>query len=104
MKRPLLVLLFAGVIVAGITGGRPEPAPERPAEALGCNLPLLMGDVNGTEEVAANDALWVLRHNARLLLPYPLCSPVDVDCNGLVNSVDALKILRFVCGPGGEPN
>ena len=94
MRRPLLALLilFAFLLLVFSWSG----ANEREAEALGCNLPLLMGDLSGDEVVDASDALWLLRHRAGLFVPGPPCSPEDVDCDSLQNPVDALKILRYV--------
>jgi hypothetical protein len=67
-----------------------------------------MGDMNGSQHITSADALWVLGKVARLPLPMQgiPCSPEDVDCNGIVSSVDALKILRHIAGltsPQVEP-
>ena len=94
MKRLLLALLLATVL--GLSLADWQPASTRRAGAGSCGLPLIMGDMNGTRVVAANDALWILRRNAGLIVSLPPCSPEDVDCDARVSSVDALKILRHV--------
>jgi hypothetical protein len=100
VKRLLISLVLAVTVpfLAYAADVDRDVPNQRRAEALGCNLPLLMGDFNGSEYVASNDALILLRHIAHLLLPYPLCSPYDIDCNGIVSSIDALKILRYSAG------
>jgi hypothetical protein len=100
----VLELAAAFALVAGVS----SLAPSQRAEGGGCFLPLIMGDMTGSRLVSSGDALWVLRNNAGLLLPNAghACFPEDVDCDGLRNAVDSLKILRFVVGlsaPQTEP-
>ena len=80
------------------------------------------GDENCDEAVTSVDALQVLRHVADLPVSQkPGCPEIggalsaaiaaaesgvfgDVDCDAAVNSVDALKILRYVAGlPVSQP-
>jgi hypothetical protein len=93
-------LALAGVGVCGLIAAMSGLKPATPTEAGTCFLPLVMGDMTGGQLVFSSDALWLLRKNAGFPLPNGghACSPEDVDCDGTVGAVDALKILRFVAG------
>jgi hypothetical protein len=103
MRRAVLALsILVGLVF--VAGGSPL-TPVRQVKGGGaCGLPLVMGDLSGNRAVWANDALYVLRVSAGLFVPGPPCSPVDVDCSGQGNSLDALKILRYAAGldPGAQ--
>lgn len=65
---------------------------------FGCYLPYIFGNVWDDREVNAKDALWLLRKIGGFLLPgggNP-CAPMDVDCDGDADAVDALTLLRWV--------
>lgn len=66
--------------------------------APGCFLPYIFGNVWDDREVNAKDALWLLRKIGGFLLPgggNP-CAPMDVDCDGDSDAVDALTLLRWI--------
>ena len=104
MQRPgtnigpgILALLGTAIVVALLAASGPRSSP---ASAHACPVPAgsgpIFGDLDGNRTVEAADALWVLRDVARLPVPENPCSPEDVDCEGDVDTVDALKILRYV--------
>jgi hypothetical protein len=97
MGGAALALLFVGGL-AMLLELSSTSAP--PADAGACIAPLIMGDFNGDRGVDSSDALWILRLKAGLFLPDGGvgCSPHDMDCNGNVNAIDALKILRYTVG------
>jgi hypothetical protein len=96
LGRGGVLAVMAVVIASAVLGAR--TTPERQVEASHCFVPLIMGDLNGSRGVTSTDALWILREKAGLFLPDNGvgCSPHDIDCNGLVSAVDALKILRHI--------
>lgn len=87
---------------------RAKPPSIAPAAPGKCNLPLVMGDVLGRDTAEPNpeididslDALFMLRKIAHLWTPGGgvVCSPMDIDCDGDVDPVDALQILRWIAG------
>jgi hypothetical protein len=83
--------------MAAFVVSAPASSPQD-ADAGGCEQPQYMGDLNGSQHITSTDALWVLRSVARLNLPDLACSPLDVDCSGSENAIDALKILRHIAG------
>lgn len=71
---------------SGTEGGGhqwPDPAFEKSPGSLG----------PATREINANDLIWDFLESQTL----PLAKG-DIDCSGVLNSVDALKLLRFVAG------
>ena len=92
--KPLVVLLFAGLLaVAALTSGS---SPQAARAMHPCVSPDYFGDISDNDGVGSEDAMLILREIADLF-PHTTC-PYDPDCDGAVNSVDALKILRYVAG------
>jgi len=98
-----------------------------PAAARAANDQFLFGDITCNGNISSVDALVILRWSAgfRSTLPVPLVGTCpgpggignttqsgkfgDVDCDGVVNSADALKTMRYAAGmayphPPGCPN
>jgi hypothetical protein len=94
--RGAVLALTALAAFALLAGALSVSSPRRAQGGESCFLPLIMGDMSGDRGVTSTDALWELRRSANLFLPHPPCSPEDIDCSGVVNAVDALKILRYV--------
>jgi hypothetical protein len=97
MRYALLAIVLIALL-SPIAGWTVPRAPQ--VDAGSCPLPLYMGDLNGSQHITSTDALWILRDTAGLFLPGDGqgCSPLDVDCSGSANAIDALKILRHIAG------
>ncbi len=87
-KRMLAVLLALTVLVTGLTGALS-------AQAAG----IVYGDVDGNGEVAAGDALEVLKSVVgKTVLTTQQTVAADTDVSGKVDATDALNILKKVVG------
>ena len=67
---------------------------------LGCDHPHIFGNVWDDREVNELDALWLLRKIGGIPLPFRgvPCAPMDINCDGKNDTLDALQILRWVAG------
>lgn len=88
-----LRVLALGIIVTTVFLA-PAALPE-PARAMHPCSTSIVGDLWGEGEVDSADAMAVLVHVAQTGYDH-WCAPLDVDCDGIVTAVDALKILRYV--------
>jgi len=95
MKPLLLVLLLAGLLAVAALASAPDPQPVRAMHP--CMQPQVAGDLWGDGAVQSSDAQALLVRVAEAGYDH-WCAPLDVDCNGNVTAVDALKILRYVAG------
>jgi len=90
------------VILLAATGSLLLPLESQPAFA-GCRSPRLWGDVVNVGDypsptVNDGDAWLLLRDVAGLPNPLIYCGGQDIDCDGDVDVVDVLKILRYAAG------
>jgi len=85
------------VLAAMVTSTAALARPGHVAHAA-CVSPRPFGDVDSSFAVGPEDALLMLRDIVDLPLPTAYCSAADVDCNGVINAVDSLKILRYAAG------
>ena len=61
--------------------------------------PYLLGDVDGTNTIVANDALLILQHaNGNGSLPSSALINADVNMDGQINAVDAQLTLQYTTG------
>lgn len=61
--------------------------------------PYLLGDVDGTNTIVANDALLILQHaNGNGSLPSSVLINADVNMDGQINAVDAQLTLQYTTG------
>lgn len=61
--------------------------------------PYLIGDVDGTNTIVANDALLILQHaNGKGSLPSSVLINADVNMDGQINAVDAQLTLQYATG------
>ena len=81
------------ILITGVDGG--------PLVAAIVNAKYILGDVNGDGYIDATDALFVLRHAARIQgaeLTGSVLSAADVNNDTYVDATDALFILRLRAG------
>ena len=89
----LAASVIALVAFAGLAGSSREVThAEHP-----CVWPGVWGDANDDGTITSIDALLTLRAAAGYYV-HSACGPYDVDCDHDIDSIDALKILRFLAG------
>lgn len=103
LKRPIaillsFVLLMQGVFVSNLNAYAQTVGEENNNLVVDSDEEsLAYGDVNGDQEVTAEDALLVLQHTVKLIqLSKSQCMLADVDGNTHINAEDALWILKYV--------
>ena len=93
IQLSVVLVLLAALVAFGNTS-----APH----ALACTLVHpKTGDLNGDGRTNSLDALQIMVFSAGLMKPAPSAiwlAGADVDCNGVVNSVDATLILQSDAG------
>jgi len=93
----LWTLISAGLLafLAAVVIGTGEP---RDSEAMHpCGPAGIQGDANDDGAITSTDALLTLRTSVGYYV-HSACGPYDVDCDHDIDSIDALKILRFLAG------
>lgn len=91
----LAAFVIALVALAGMLGsGHETTRAMHPCGPSG-----IQGDANDDGEITSTDALLTLRASVGYYV-HSACEQYDVDCDHDIDSIDALKILRFLAGQG----
>jgi len=90
----LTASLIAMVALTGMlgSGGHGTTHAMHPCSPAG-----IQGDANDDGAITSTDALLALRTAVGYYV-HSACGPYDVDCDHDFDSIDALKILRFLAG------
>ena len=91
--RLLVVSVIALVALAGMLASSAETSRAMHP----CGPAGIQGDANDDGAITSTDALLTLRTSVGYYV-HSACGPYDVDCDHDIDSIDALKILRFLAG------
>ncbi len=87
-------LLGSGSVT--VSAATPGPTPSPTPSPMPTPTGSIQGDLNCKDGVGVADVMLGLKVVAGLLSSLPCAASADVDCNGVVNGLDVIDLLRFV--------